>query len=388
MRFRLVYALVAAALVLALVEGLCRLFPLGDPRLLVFDHHAFRNQPGAQFDRLLGFRLQKSRPGELLRQNAQGFVGPDIALPKPPGTFRIVCLGGSTTMGVGVDSDRFAYPALLERMLSMGAGENARRIEVVNAGVYGFTSLQTALRVTGELDDLEPDLYLFMDGLNDLDAAQALPRSLLARVRPAIALARSGNSTMARFFEPLARDLALSGLPVRVAEFARRALGQRESGQGLQGLTDKVRLFGHKANLARALQHAKARGIAAALVDEPMRIALPVRPGSPLPQGINPDLAQVLALGAQTIHDDNLELAERFCVPLVQTHTLFDPFLATPEAKRIFADDLHLSRYGYYLLARQIYVTLMGLPSVQQATGRTTPLSDPVLDKAFEPIWR
>ena len=32
--------------------------------------------------------------------NALGFRGPEIALRKPPGTCRIVCLGDSTTFGI------------------------------------------------------------------------------------------------------------------------------------------------------------------------------------------------------------------------------------------------------------------------------------------------
>ena len=48
------------------------------------------------------------------RHNALGFRGAEVAVPKPPTAYRIVCLGGSTTYGDGVEDWHFTYPALLQ----------------------------------------------------------------------------------------------------------------------------------------------------------------------------------------------------------------------------------------------------------------------------------
>src|SRR6478735_5544423 len=48
--------------------------------------------------------------------NAQGFRGDDVALMKPPKTFRIFTIGGSTTLGV-TNPYADSYPFLLQTLL-------------------------------------------------------------------------------------------------------------------------------------------------------------------------------------------------------------------------------------------------------------------------------
>ncbi|MGH7263548.1 MAG: hypothetical protein ACREMB_01680, partial [Candidatus Rokuibacteriota bacterium] len=43
--------------------------------------------------------------GTTATSNAMGFRGPLVAVPKPPGTYRILLLGGSTTHGWGVGDE-------------------------------------------------------------------------------------------------------------------------------------------------------------------------------------------------------------------------------------------------------------------------------------------
>jgi lysophospholipase L1-like esterase len=44
-----------------------------------------------------------------------------------------------------------------------------RKIEVINAGVWGYTSCQVAKRYKKEIIDLKPDLILLMSGWNDIN---------------------------------------------------------------------------------------------------------------------------------------------------------------------------------------------------------------------------
>lgn len=100
------------------------------------------------------------------RHNRLGFRGDEIAAAKPAGVFRIVCLGGSTTYTAGVDDAGDAYPAQLQRILREKHGR--ANVEVVNAGVHAFTSLDSLLNLELRVLPLEPDLIVVYHGINDL----------------------------------------------------------------------------------------------------------------------------------------------------------------------------------------------------------------------------
>jgi len=102
--------------------------------------------------------------------NSQGFRGREIAPKKPPATIRIACLGGSTTFNNTATTDSHTYPALMERFLrdhySAQAG-GGPRIEVINAGVPGYTSLESLIYFESKLLDYDLDVAVFHHGLND-----------------------------------------------------------------------------------------------------------------------------------------------------------------------------------------------------------------------------
>lgn len=105
--------------------------------------------------------------------NNAGFRDDDIAIPKPAGTFRIVCIGGSTTFE-GPRCD-LTYPNLLERRLRAYCATAS--IEAVNCGVFGLDSAGEVRR----LDDyfaLEPDLFVHYNFAND--ANQVISSAFMA----------------------------------------------------------------------------------------------------------------------------------------------------------------------------------------------------------------
>src|SRR6185503_7892425 len=95
--------------------------------------------------------------------NSRGFRSREVELPKPPGKFRIVCIGASTTVEGATNDD--TYPARLERALDDHFGTDV--FEVVNAGVSGMRA-EDELRKLPEYLALEPDLLLEYNGVNDL----------------------------------------------------------------------------------------------------------------------------------------------------------------------------------------------------------------------------
>jgi lysophospholipase L1-like esterase len=96
--------------------------------------------------------------------NNLGYRGDEIALPRPEGVFRIVCVGGSTTVGGWTDDT--TYPAFLERELNRRFA-GTLEIEVVNAGISGMASDGERSKARDYLA-LEPNLIVHYNVVNDL----------------------------------------------------------------------------------------------------------------------------------------------------------------------------------------------------------------------------
>lgn len=162
-------------------------------------HYTARNSkdfyPG---DSLLGWRLGKSiaivdplseymvgvseispdgKPIENWRfTNDQGFMTAGelrfhYDIPKPPGVFRIIIVGGSTVEGYAADGYTNILPAQLSSKLKRLAAERGlvgiERIEVINAGVGAYHSALEYLYLMSELKDYTPDVVIAYNGNND-----------------------------------------------------------------------------------------------------------------------------------------------------------------------------------------------------------------------------
>lgn len=109
-----------------------------------------------------GFRSENG----LDRNNSLGFRGGEIEADKPEGIFRIFCIGGSTTYTTAVDRYVDSYPAQLERVLRERYGH--KNVEVINAGVPAFSSLDSLLNLQLRVLPLDPDLIVVYHGINDV----------------------------------------------------------------------------------------------------------------------------------------------------------------------------------------------------------------------------
>jgi hypothetical protein len=92
------------------------------------------------------------------RTNSLGHRGPEISRSKPPGTFRVVLLGSSNSMGHGVEDDE-TYARRLEAWLNQRVGQG-RRVEIVNLAVSGDSPTQQWRRLQVEVPSLDPDWIL------------------------------------------------------------------------------------------------------------------------------------------------------------------------------------------------------------------------------------
>ena len=121
------------------------------PRRVVGSSNGIRvNEPHARY------RHKSADVTVEFRINGQGMRAErDYAIPKPAGTRRIVVLGDSYTMGYEVAEPQ-CYARVLERELSA----RGHKVEVLNAGVSGYSTAEEYLRLTRELQPYEPDVVL------------------------------------------------------------------------------------------------------------------------------------------------------------------------------------------------------------------------------------
>lgn len=97
----------------------------------------------------------------LLETNSLGYVGEEVPRKKAPSTLRVLCMGGSSTMGYGVGW-RSAYCNLLVDMLN----SHGVKSDGINAGVEAYTSFQGS-ELIKELVPFSPDLVVVSYDYND-----------------------------------------------------------------------------------------------------------------------------------------------------------------------------------------------------------------------------
>ena len=81
------------------------------------------------------------------------------------GSFRILCLGGSTTACLGLPAEK-SYPGVLEKILKEQYPHGD--IEVFNGGVNWYTTKHSLISYVTDYSGLEPDLVIVMHAINDI----------------------------------------------------------------------------------------------------------------------------------------------------------------------------------------------------------------------------
>lgn len=90
--------------------------------------------------------------------NAQGFRGSEPA--KQKAKKRIICIGGSTTYGIGVSNNE-TWPYYLDSLLQP-------EFEVLNLGIPGHTTAEHKKLLPLALEKYHPDIVILHCGLNDI----------------------------------------------------------------------------------------------------------------------------------------------------------------------------------------------------------------------------
>ena len=102
--------------------------------------------------------------GGRIHVNSQGLRGPEFSPTKPPGTFRIIAIGDSSTFGLA--GEDCPYSRVLETLLR--SGQRPGSYEVINAGIEGYDSENALRLLERKLVAYAPDLITVYIGWNDL----------------------------------------------------------------------------------------------------------------------------------------------------------------------------------------------------------------------------
>ena len=109
--------------------------------------------------------------------NRHGFKGPDFEKKKKPSTYRIFCLGGSTTLNPFLKVEE-SYPFKLWKILKKRYPD--RNIQVQNAGMSYYTSQHSLINYLIRVKDFEPDMVVIFHGINDLVMSFTPPQFSIA----------------------------------------------------------------------------------------------------------------------------------------------------------------------------------------------------------------
>ncbi len=167
---RVLFACVAVAVGLLVLEGGLRLLgyrplptaPVTRNREILHQYTKFRPSPTLTWELTPGWQGREG--GGEVRINSMGLREREMSRPKPEGMRRILVLGDSVAFGHWVEAEQ-AFPRRLELAL---APHLPGSVQVINAGVPGYSTFQqlTWLEETGW--SMEPDIVVVAFVLNDV----------------------------------------------------------------------------------------------------------------------------------------------------------------------------------------------------------------------------
>ena len=305
----------------------------------------FRYQPGVAFgfpDRIdftrfapdpeLFWTYPLGQPGV----NALGFRDEEVAIPKPPGVFRVLFLGDSCT-DLG---DPVRYPVLVERSLN-AEGTDSLQAEAVVMAVSGYSSHQGRILAARYGPTVGADIAVVYFGWNDHWRARDLTDAEKQPAKPAGRLARSANAVIER-----ARTLQLLK---RGADWIARR------GEHTPHELVRVPLPDYRANLTAIARALTPAGTVVIFVTAPTswyRIGVSQRH---VALGYVPDTATAAARH-RAYNDVVREVASETQSQLLDLEAEFD--LSPHLGDLMLSDGIHLTESGLALVAQRL-TTLM-----------------------------
>lgn len=400
----ILFSFLAIVLFFLLLEGFMRLLPLKRFYKIEsgMDLSGWAAGPYARYDPLLKYRLIPNLARDEYRLNSFGYRGGEFSKEKPENTFRIICIGGSTTIGSNAGGNDFTYPYLLEEIFSKTVKQRGKRVEVINAGVFGYHSWHHLLQIEAELNSFNPDLYLIMGGLNDVMA------SVESSVKRGMALELRNHEILASLVktkkQPILYSLDRYMFRLEFYRFFRMAASRikdryRDSmitgykdltGLDEQTLSQRLEVFKFEDNMDKIIQRAKEKSIEIVLVNYPWIVrgnASQEEELRRIPYRIEKPTIFYYQFGRKAIASINSKLARKWDIPFVDLQPLFDA--ETSKENRIsnaYSDTIHFTRHGNYLIAREVYRNIAAIKGIREFMGINSVLNSNEIDQLFKEI--
>ncbi len=194
------------------------------------------------------------------RLNRHGFRGPGFTVKKPPGCYRVVCLGDSRTFGFGVSDYSHTFCGRITRTIrnqNMDA-----RLEIINLGVLGYSSFQGKRLMDKFGWSLDPDLVVAWFGYNDVMFFHLMDKEAAERGK------------LIRKMESWLNRLRLFQFMRKTGELMRRR--SNEPIQVGQRIVRRVTPEDYAANLRELAVEAERRNSRLTLMNTPVRPGIPM----------------------------------------------------------------------------------------------------------------
>lgn len=170
---RLIFSLISVLVITILVEAAARV----TERFLVsteIDHQdtgwqtAFfsRHFDWHQPDPELLWRFRANLRTDYISTDGEGLIGEAVIRPRPDSVYRILLLGDSSPVGLGLPDYRQAFGHVLRDLLQGEFGD-ARRVDLANAAVAGYSSEQVRRWFELYASEYQPNLIVVYVGNND-----------------------------------------------------------------------------------------------------------------------------------------------------------------------------------------------------------------------------
>lgn len=281
-------------------------------------------------------------PEQTFEINRLGFRGPEIEGLKAKGTTRVICVGASTTFGHSAADDATTWPRLLEGKLK--AAFPGRNIEVINAGVPGYTTFHNLPNLALKLLPLEPDVVVFYQGVNDLAQHTKLARDPTGYriVRPK----RTSHGVLTK-----AKESSLLYLVLRnqIQAWRRKSVPKPE---GFGSELDPAAPRAYERNLRGMITLTKEAGATPVLVTFASRYRPQPTPEQEKQEWVAMHSAQLsyagLLAGHKRYNEVVRKLAKRYEAPVAEG----EPLSGKPEH---FSDSVHLTDAGREALAEAVF---------------------------------
>ena len=192
---------------------------------------------------------------EACRINNHGMRGQDFETKKAPGTFRVVCMGASSTFGF-TDRDEGTYPRLLQKLFDEDG--LSPKVEVINAGIPNMRTRNILAMYENEIVDYDPDLVTFYEGYNDShDVADETTIQVVTRWLDEHSAAYAG----------IRKGVNKALGPVFAAWWELPHVDRAKAEQQAQLRSGEV-----AGNIGRLIETAKGRGTDVLLIKQPMTL--------------------------------------------------------------------------------------------------------------------